>query len=49
LKELLEEQIKAGLVDQIILESHVPIFDSESVIRFSAGPTARTRSRASRP
>jgi predicted ATPase len=42
LKELLEEQIKAGLVDQIILESHVPAFDGASVIRFQRGPDGAT-------
>jgi predicted ATPase len=42
LKKLLEEQIKAGLVDQIILESHVPAFDGASVIRFQRGPDGAT-------
>jgi hypothetical protein len=42
-KELLREQINAGLRDQAIIESHVPTFDDgPSVIRFSLGPDGET-------
>lgn len=42
-KELLREQINAGLRDQAIIESHVPTFDDgPSVIRFSRGPEGET-------
>jgi AAA domain, putative AbiEii toxin, Type IV TA system len=42
-KELLREQINAGLRDQAIIESHVPTFDDgPSVIRFSRGPAGET-------
>jgi hypothetical protein len=42
-KELLREQINAGLRDQAIIESHVPTFDDgPSVIRFSLGPAGET-------
>jgi len=42
-KELLREQINAGLRDQAIIESHVPTFDDgPSVIRFSRGPSGET-------
>ncbi len=34
-REVLREQVRAGLVDQIILESHVPVFDGPEVVRFS--------------
>ncbi len=34
IKDILLEQVKTGLVDQIILESHVPIFDGPEVLRF---------------
>jgi predicted ATPase len=33
--DALREQVQAGLIDQIILESHVPIFDGPEVVRFS--------------
>lgn len=32
---ILREQVRSGLVDQIILESHVPTFDGPEVLRFS--------------
>lgn len=35
LRDVLREQVRSGLVDQIILESHVPIFDGPEVVRFS--------------
>lgn len=36
LREILEEQVKQGILDQVILESHSPIFDSgPKVIHFS--------------
>ena len=44
--EILRSQVQSGIKDQIILESHVPTFDSPSVIRFSrtaSGPTQVTR------
>lgn len=42
-KELLREQINAGLRDQVIIESHVPTFDDgPSVIRFERGPAGET-------
>ncbi|WP_224245314.1 AAA family ATPase [Hyalangium gracile] len=42
-KELLREQINAGLRDQVIIESHVPTFDDgPSVIRFSRGAAGET-------
>lgn len=42
-KDLLREQINAGLRDQAIIESHVPTFDDgPSVIRFSRGPAGET-------
>lgn len=42
-RELLREQINAGLRDQAIIESHVPTFDDgPSVIRFSRGPAGET-------
>ena len=34
-RDVLQEQVRNGLVDQIILESHVPIFDGPEVLRFS--------------
>jgi predicted ATPase len=34
-RDMLKEQVQRGLVDQIILESHVPVFDGPEVIRFS--------------
>jgi len=43
IKEILREQIRTGLRDQVILESHVPTFDDgPSVIRFARGPTGET-------
>jgi hypothetical protein len=43
---LLKELIKSGQVDQVILESHVPAFDDEHVLRFhrsASGGTEVTR------
>ncbi|MDC3960337.1 AAA family ATPase [Polyangium jinanense] len=42
LRDLLREQVRSGLVDQIILESHVPIFDGPEVVRFSRSPEGVT-------
>ncbi len=44
--EVLREQVQAGLIDQILIESHVPIFDGPEVVRFSRsqeGATSVTR------
>lgn len=43
LGDILRRQIDAGLVDQIILESHVPSFDGPSVIRFDRAPGGATQ------
>ena len=40
--EMLKEQVESGLVDQIILESHVPVFDGPEVIRFNRTPEGTT-------
>ncbi len=40
--EMLGEQVASGLVDQIILESHVPVFDGPEVIRFNRTPEGIT-------
>ncbi|MDI3284439.1 AAA family ATPase [Polyangium sp. 15x6] len=42
LGDMLREQVRSGLVDQIILESHVPIFDGPEVVRFSRSPEGVT-------
>ncbi len=42
LRDVLREQVRSGLVDQIILESHVPIFDGPEVVRFSRSPEGVT-------
>ncbi len=34
-RDVLREQVRGGLIDQIFLESHVPIFDGPEVLRFS--------------
>src|SRR5262249_26015772 len=34
-RDVLREQVQSGLIDQIILESHVQVFDGPEVIRFS--------------
>jgi len=39
---MLSEQVASGLVDQIILESHVPVFDGPEVIRFNRTPEGTT-------
>lgn len=39
---LLAELVKDGHVDQVILESHVPAFDGEHVLRFSRSATGST-------
>jgi AAA domain, putative AbiEii toxin, Type IV TA system len=41
-RDVLREQVRAGLLDQIILESHVPVFDGPEVIRFSRSPEGAT-------
>lgn len=42
LQEILQEQVDAGRLDQVILESHVAAFDGPSVIRFRRGPAGNT-------
>jgi hypothetical protein len=45
-REVLREQVGSGLIDQILLESHVPVFDGPEVVRFSRsaeGATSVTR------
>lgn len=42
LQEILQEQVDAGRIDQVILESHVAAFDGPSVIRFRRGPAGNT-------
>ncbi|TKC98350.1 AAA family ATPase [Polyangium fumosum] len=42
LRDVLREQVRSGLVDQIILESHVPIFDGPEVVRFSRSSEGAT-------
>lgn len=42
IREVLIEQVRSGLVDQIILESHVLTFDGPEVIRFSRSPEGVT-------
>jgi predicted ATPase len=34
-RDVLREQVRGGLIDQIFLESHVPVFDGPEVLRFS--------------
>lgn len=41
-RDVLLEQVQRGLIDQIILESHVPTFDGPEVIRFSRSPEGVT-------
>lgn len=41
-KGLLEALINTGHVDQIVLESHVPAFDGEHVLRFRRSPAGST-------
>jgi energy-coupling factor transporter ATP-binding protein EcfA2 len=41
-RDVLLEQVRSGLVDQILLESHVPIFDGPEVIRFSRSSDGET-------
>jgi hypothetical protein len=41
-REVLREQVRAGLVDQIIVESHIPVFDGPEVVRFSRSPEGVT-------
>lgn len=44
--EMLSEHVASGIVDQILLESHVPVFDGPEVIRFnrtSEGTTSVSR------
>jgi hypothetical protein len=41
-RDVLREQVQAGLIDQIILESHVPVFDGPEVVRFSRSPEGVT-------
>jgi hypothetical protein len=41
-REMLAEQVTSGIVDQIILESHVPVFDGPEVVRFSRSPEGIT-------
>jgi energy-coupling factor transporter ATP-binding protein EcfA2 len=42
LREVLTEQISRGLLDQIIIESHVPAFDGADVVRFEREPVGWT-------
>jgi len=42
LRQILEGLVKAGQIDQIILESHVPAFDGEHVLRFGRSSTGST-------
>lgn len=42
MRDILLEQVRSGLVDQIILESHVPTFDGPEVLRFSRSPEGST-------
>jgi hypothetical protein len=41
MKHVLQSQVAAGIVDRLILESHVPAFDGPQVVRFelAAGAT----------
>ena len=41
-RDVLLEQVKSVLVDQIFLESHVPVFDGPEVIRFTRSPEGDT-------
>jgi hypothetical protein len=42
LRDILEEQVRSGVIDQIIMESHVYYFDGPEVIRFKReGSTTR--------
>ncbi len=41
-RDVLQEQVQSGLLDQVILESHVPVFDGPEVIRFSRSPDGAT-------
>jgi AAA domain, putative AbiEii toxin, Type IV TA system len=41
-RDMLLEQVRSGVVDQIFLESHVPIFDGPEVIRFSRSSAGET-------
>lgn len=41
-RDVLREQVQSGLIDQIILESHVPVFDGPEVVRFSRSPEGAT-------
>jgi AAA domain, putative AbiEii toxin, Type IV TA system len=42
MREILREQVQSGLVDQIILESHVPLFDGPEVVRFARSSEGST-------
>ena len=42
IRDILLEQVRSGLVDQILLESHVPTFDGPEVIRFTRGSDGAT-------
>jgi hypothetical protein len=41
-RDVLREQVRSGIIDQIILESHVPVFDGPEVVRFSRSPEGAT-------
>jgi hypothetical protein len=41
-RDVLREQVRSGLIDQILLESHVPVFDGPEVLRFSRSPEGAT-------
>jgi hypothetical protein len=34
LRDILEQQVREGVIDQLILESHVQVFDGPEVVRF---------------
>lgn len=48
LKSILEEQVAQGLFDQLILESHVQVFDGPEVVRFQRNNGVTQVSRESR-
>lgn len=43
--DIIREVVDRGLVDQVILESHVPTFDDSEVIRFARSPDGATEVR----
>jgi hypothetical protein len=41
-RDVLRQQVESGIIDQIILESHVPVFDGPEVVRFTRSAEGAT-------